>query len=79
MNIKTLEVGKKTNRKKNYLAVGALYFLKAPAGVANDDDEVSCRSPSVLRLSLSSSLLPSRNWNFPLMSGNSVASSSPYR
>ena len=70
---------KKINRKKNYLAVGALYLLNAPAGGANDDDEVCCRSPSILRLSLSSSLLSSRNWKFPLTSGNSVTSSSSYR
>ena len=70
---------KKINRKKNYLAVGALYLLKVPAGGADNDHEVCCRSPSILRLSLTSSLLSSKNWNFPLTSGNSVTSSSPYR
>ena len=41
---------KKINRKKNYLAVGALCLLKAPAGGADNDHEVCCRSPSILRL-----------------------------
>ena len=49
---------KKINRKKNYLAVGALYLLKAPAGGADDDDEVCCRSPSILRFSSSFLVFP---------------------
>ena len=36
---------KKINRKNNYLAVGALYLLKVPAGGAVDDDEPCCYLP----------------------------------
>ena len=58
MSIKTLKAGKKLTEKKNYLAVGALYLLKAPAGGADDNDEGCCRSPSILRFSSSFLVFP---------------------
>ena len=71
----------KISRKKNYLAVGVLYLLNVPAGGANDDDEVCCRSPSILNSEVKSFLVIAflQKLEFPVIVGKFCYSSSPYR